>query len=126
MKIICLFSMLPSCIMVLKLSTKCIFCNFVLTSPRNLSRLKQFTYMHLKSLVTNFQKLMFFYFFLFENSQKVFWCGPPFGPFWSVKYLNFGQKLMIRTTPCFFYKVDTPRLLKIHIMFCPSSGAKKS
>ena len=37
--------------------------NFALTSARNLSRLKQFTYMHLKSLVTNFQKLMFFLFF---------------------------------------------------------------
>ena len=24
--------------------------------------------------------------------------GPPFVPFWSVKYLNFGQKLSIRAT----------------------------
>ena len=25
----------------------------------------------------------------FENTQNSFSCGPPFGPFWSVKYLNF-------------------------------------
>ena len=56
--VICLVYMLRSWFMVLKLSIKCIFCNFVLTSARNLSQLKQFTYMHLKSLVTNFQKLM--------------------------------------------------------------------
>ena len=42
-----------------------------------------------------------------------------FGPFWSVKYLNFFAKsywfgqLIIR-----FQKVDTLRLLKIYIMFC--------
>ena len=36
--------------------------------------------------------------FLFENSQNSFCCGTPFYPFWSVKYLNFEQKLPIRTT----------------------------
>ena len=25
----------------------------------------------------------------FENTQILFSCGPPFGPFWPVKYLNF-------------------------------------
>ena len=25
----------------------------------------------------------------FENTQNAFPFGPPFGPFWSVKYLNF-------------------------------------
>ena len=39
--------------MVLKLSKEVHFCNFVLTSARNLSLLlNQFTYMHLKGLVT--------------------------------------------------------------------------
>ena len=46
--------------MVLKLSKKCIFCNFVLTSERNLSLLKQFTYMDLKVLITVFQKMVWF------------------------------------------------------------------
>ena len=47
-------------VMVLKLSKKCIFCNFGLTSARNLSLLKQFTYIHQKGLVTHFQNLMLF------------------------------------------------------------------
>ena len=58
--VICLVFMLPSWVIVLKLSKKCIFCNFLLTSARNLSRLKQFTYIHLKGLATHFQKLMLF------------------------------------------------------------------
>ena len=36
--------------------------------------------------------------FAFKYFQYSFSCGPPFGPFWSVKYLNFGQKLPIRAT----------------------------
>ena len=35
----------------------CIFCNFVLTSARNLSVLKQFTYMDLKVFITVSQKM---------------------------------------------------------------------
>ena len=37
-----------------------IFYNFVLTSARNLSLLKQFTYMHLKVIITLFQKMLWF------------------------------------------------------------------
>ena len=44
----------------LKFLKKCIFCNIVLTSARNLSLLKQFIYMHLKGLVTHFQKMVLF------------------------------------------------------------------
>ena len=35
-------------------------CNFVLTSARNLGLLKQFTYIHLKSLVTHFREMVLF------------------------------------------------------------------
>ena len=28
----------------------------------------------------------------FENTQNSFSFGPPYGPFWSVKYLNFWPK----------------------------------
>ena len=50
--VISLVSMLPSRVMVLKLPKKVnCFCNFVLTSARNLSILKQFTYMHLIKMV---------------------------------------------------------------------------
>ena len=31
----------------------------------------------------------------FENSQNQFSCDSPFGPFWSVKLLNFWEKLPI-------------------------------
>ena len=58
--VIYLVSILPSWVMVPELSKTCFFCNFVLTSARNLSRLKQFTYSDLKGLVTNFQKLVLF------------------------------------------------------------------
>ena len=60
-RFICLVSMFPSWLMVLKLSKKvCFFFNFVLTSARNLSLLKQFTYIHLKGLLTHFQKMVLF------------------------------------------------------------------
>ena len=39
---------------------KCIFSKFVLTSAWNLSLLKQFTYMHLKFLITVSQKMICF------------------------------------------------------------------
>ena len=52
-----LVSMFPSWVMVLKLSKKCIFCNFVLTLARNLSLLKQFTFKKLKVLITIFKKI---------------------------------------------------------------------
>ena len=40
-----------------------------------------------------FQSVTFI--FIFENCRNSFSCGLPFGPLWSVKYLNFGQKLPI-------------------------------
>ena len=48
--------MFPSPVMFLKLS----ICNFVLTSARNLTLLRQPTYMHLKVLITLFQKMIRF------------------------------------------------------------------
>ena len=52
--------MLHSWVLVLKLSKKYISCNFVLTSARSISLLKQFTYMLVEVLITHFQKLMLF------------------------------------------------------------------
>ena len=57
--VICLVSLFSSWHMVLKLSKKCIFCNFVLTA-RNLGLLNQLTYMHMKGLFTQFQKIVLF------------------------------------------------------------------
>ena len=53
----------------------------------------------------------------FENTQNSFSCGPPFGLFWSVKYLNFWPKAT---------HSDSLRLLEIYIMFCSPAGAKYS
>ena len=58
--VLCLVSMFPSWIMVIKLSKKCIFWNFVVTSARNLSLLKQFRYKHLNVFITLFQKMVWF------------------------------------------------------------------
>ena len=65
--VICLVSMFPSWAMVLKLSKKVYFlqffvnfCNYVLTSARKLSLSKQFTYIHLKVLITLIQKMIWF------------------------------------------------------------------
>ena len=57
---ICLVSMFLFRVMVLKLSKKDIFCDFVVTSVRNLSLLKQFTYMHPKGPVMHFHKVALF------------------------------------------------------------------
>ena len=43
-------------------------------------------------------------------------------PFWSLKYLNFGKKLPIRTASYTFLAL---RLLKIYVMFCPQGSRKK-
>ena len=71
--VICLVSIYPPKIMVLKLSKKCIFCNFVLTSARNLSILKQFTYIHLKGLVAHFLEMVLFIMLRFTVSEIRVW-----------------------------------------------------
>ena len=53
-------SLFPSWVMVLKLSKKMHFYNFVLTSARNLGLIKQFMYMHLEGLVTHSQNMALF------------------------------------------------------------------
>ena len=58
--VICLVSMFPSWVVVLKLSKKGIFLNYVLTSARNLSLLKEFTYMYPKGLNIYFQNMVLF------------------------------------------------------------------
>ena len=61
----------------------------------------------------------------FENAQNSFSCSPPFGPFWSVKYLNFWPKVHpFRQLITLLQKADILRLLKIYIMFCLHAGAK--
>ena len=61
----------------------------------------------------------------FENTQNSFSCGPSFGPFWSVKYLNFGQKLPIWTTHHTFLESRHPEVTKNPCYVLSPVGSKK-
>ena len=50
--------------------------------------------------------------FVFETSQNSFLYCPPFGPFWSVNYLNFGKKLSIQATHLTFIESRHPEVTK--------------
>ena len=49
----------------------------------------------------------------------------PFGLYWSVKYLNFWQKLPIRTTYDTFLESRHPEVTKNPHYVFPPSGARK-
>ena len=74
---------------------------------------------------STFSALFVTFTFLFENKQNSLWCGPPFGPFWSVKYLNFGQKLPLRTTHHTFLESRQPEVTKNPYYVLTPSGATK-
>ena len=48
----------------------------------------------------------------FENSQNLFSCVPPFGPFWSVKYLNIEKNLLIWTVYHTFLESKQPEVTR--------------
>ena len=58
--VICVVFKFPSRVMTFKLSKKCIFSILCWPQQKNLSMLKQFTYMHMKGFVTRFQKIILF------------------------------------------------------------------
>ena len=62
---------------------------------------------------------------VFEKSQNLFWCHLPFGPFWSVKYLNFGQKLLVWTIHHTFLEIRHTGVTKNPYYVLIPSGAKK-
>ena len=51
-------------------------------------------------------------FFSYAFSVLTVCSGPLFGPFWSVKYLNFGQKLPIRKAHQTFLESRHPDVTK--------------
>ena len=57
--------------------------------------------------------------FVFENNKNSFSCGPPFDPFSSVKYLNFGQKPPVGTAHHTFLESRHPEVTTnpYYIMF---------
>ena len=50
---------------------------------------------------------------------------PLFGPFWSVKYLTFGQKLPVRTTHHDFPESRHPEVTKNPHYFLSPEGSQK-
>ena len=78
------------------------------------------------------QIIFFFYFFcsvcniifIIESGQN-FSCRPPFGLFWSVKYLNFGRKLPIGTAHRTFLKSRHPEVTKNPYYVFSSKGTRK-
>ena len=58
--VICVVFMFPSWVMILKLLEKCLLSIACWPQQKNISMLKQFTYMHLKRLFTHFQKILLF------------------------------------------------------------------
>ena len=57
-----------------------------------------------------------------ENS---FSCGPPFGSFWSVKYLNFGQELLIGTVHHIFQESRHPESTEDQCYVLSPEGSQK-
>ena len=74
---------------------------------------------------STFSALTVTFIFLFENSQNLFLFGPPFRPFWSMKYPNFGQKLPIRTARHTFLKRRHPEITKNPYHVLPPEGSQK-
>ena len=62
---------------------------------------------------------------VFENNQNSFSCGPTFCPFWSVKYLNFGQKLPIRTAHYRFLESRHPEVFKNLYYVLSNEGSQR-
>ena len=56
----------------------------------------------------------------FDNTENSFSCGAPFGPFWSIKYLNFWPKATDSDSSSHFSRKQ--RLLKIYIKFFPPAN----
>ena len=103
-----------------KIPKKCTFLDYsrrTITQEGNMEKWSHFFIYVLRSNCN-------IHFCIWKKSKFIYvWCSS-FGPFWSVKYVNFGQKL-IRTAHRTFLKSEHLRLLKIHITFCPLMEAKE-
>ena len=63
---------------------------------------------------------------VFENIQNSFPCGPFFGPFWSVKHLNFEQTLPIWTAHHTFPESKHPEVTKNPYHILSLEGSQKN
>ena len=93
-----------------------------ITQERNMETRQMTPFFHLLFLLILFVTFIF----VFENSKNSFSCGPPFDPFSSVKYLNFGQKLSIGTAHHTFLESRHPEVTKnpYYVLF-PKGRQKK-
>ena len=57
--------------------------------------------------------------------KNSFSCGTPFGSFWSVKYLSFGEKLLIRTVHHIFLESNYPEVIKNSYDVLSPEGSQK-
>ena len=71
-------------------------------------------------------KIIVTFILVFENSQNSFSCGPSFGPFWSVEYLNLEQNLPIWTVHHTFLESKHPEITKnpYYVLFLEGSQKK--
>ena len=75
---------------------------------------------------STFSALFVISIFVFENSQNSFSCGTPFGPFWSVKFVNFVQKLPFRTAHHIFLGSGHAEVIKNpYYVLSPEGSLKK-
>ena len=74
---------------------------------------------------STFSALFVTFIFIFEHGQNSFSCGPTFDLFWCVKYLNFGQKLPIRTAHHTFLESTQPQVTKNPYHVVPRGEPKK-
>ena len=78
-----------------------------------------------KPLVVSVNLLFVTFLFILENSQNSFSCGSPFGLFWSVKYLNFEQKLLVRTVHIFLESRHLEVTKNPYYVLSPKGSQKK-
>ena len=68
----------------------------------------------------------FVFVFKYSQSSCQISCGPTFGSFWFLKYLNFGQKVPIRIAHYTFLERRHPEVLKnLHYVLFPDERQKK-
>ena len=65
------------------------------------------------------------YSFLYLKILKTHFHVDPLGPFWSVKYCNFGQKLPIRTAHHTFLESRHPEVTKIYCYALSPEGRQE-
>ena len=81
--------------------------------------------METRQMTPFFSALFVAFIFVFENSLNSFSYSPLFGPFLPVKYLNFGQKLPIRTAHHTYIELRHPEVTKNpYFVLCPEESQK--